>query len=423
MIDSLPRLSSAQLYKHLLKWDEIGTKWAGTKGELQARDYVFEEMKSYGLDTRIEEFDYLQYSNPQTKLTILEPINKELNCVPVSYYDNKEVEGELVYVGNGSREDFEQLAAAGTDFKGKIVLAVSDAPFMLTSIVQEYEAVGLLTISNTPEAGLARHCCGAFYRTTAYPTLPENPYNFIVPISGAMIALNPEANMLLSLMSVAPVKVKISHQATYTPSKSWNVIGEIKGCEHPEEKVIIGGHYDTEYDVPGVWDNGTGLAGVLEIARAIKASGIQPKRTMVFIAFSCEECGMWGSVNYTRRYKEDLKKNCVAYFNLDCTSGIPTISNALWVSERMKDFMIETAEELQWRIHIVDGVEPTFSDYAAFRDLDIPNVWTWEASPSHPYYHTEKDTIEFAVRLPELVRSTEVTELAAFKLAMSEKIL
>lgn len=419
----LPGLSTGQLQKHLIAYDQIGNKWAGTPGERRARDYIFQEMRSYGLETRLEEFPFLKYSDPQATVTMVAPFERELNCLPVAYYANKEIEGELVYVGGGSRQAFELLKNAGVDFAGKIVVAVSDVPFMVSPYVQEYGAVGLLTLSDAPEPGMIRHCSGAFYGHTAVPRMPENPFDFVTPTTGAMIALDPDGHMLLSLMSAGRVSLRISNRADYSLGKSWNIIGEIKGVERPEEQVIIGGHYDTEFGVPGAWDNGTGTAAVLETARAIKESGLKLKRSMVFISFGCEENGLWGSADYTKRHEEDLRKNAVAFFNLDCPAGPTMVGHSLWVSEAMKDFMVETAETLQWRIHTMEEVSSSFSDYAPFRDLDIPNVWAWTFPPVHPYYHTAKDTLEYAVRLPELTHATEVTAAAALALATTDRRL
>jgi len=421
--DNLPRLSEAQMLRHLIKFDKIGNKWPGTVGEAQTKDYLYEEMRSYGLGTRIEEFPYLKYSNPHATVAIQSPLQKELNCSPVSYFANKQVKGEAVFVGTGTKKEFEAVKSAGADFKDKIMVAISDAPFMITPLVEKYGASALLTICLTPEPGMIRHCCGAFYGTTAVPTMPKDVFDFPAKITGAMIPIKPDGNLLLSLMSVGKVSLQIFNEANYESATSWNIIGEIRGSKRPQEKVIIGGHYDSEFNVPGVWDNGTGDAGILEIARVIKAANIPLKCSMVFILFGAEENGCWGSAAYTEKYRQDLQKNCLAMLNLDATVGATGFSHTFWTSNEMKDFMVEAADALKWRVDAIDGVDVTFSDYAPFRDLNIPTVWCWHYPPVHPYYHTEKDTLEYATNLPELVAATEVTALAALELATSERQL
>jgi len=422
--DMLPRLSSGEMLRHLVEFDRIGVKWAGTIGEAKTKDYLYNEMKKFGLDTYVEEFPYLKYSNPQATVSITAPVQENLNCNPVAYMANKEVEGEAVFVGSGTKQEFEMVKKAGVDFRDKIVVAISDAPFMLTPLVEEYGSPALLTISLTPEPGMCRHCCGAFYKYTAAPTLPSNVFDFVTNIVGAMVPIDPDANMLLTLMSINKVRIKITNEATYEPATSWNIISEIKGKEKPEEKVIIGAHYDSEFNVPGVSDNGSGCAGVLEIARAIKAANIPLKRTMVFALFGCEENGCWGSAAYVERYKDDLLKNCIAMLNLDDTVNAGNMAHALWVSNEMKDIMVEAADALKWKVHHITGVEPTFSDYAAFRDIDVPTAWCFHYPPMHPYYHTERDTLEFMpTGITDLVAATEVTALAYLELATTDRIV
>ena len=83
--DILPRLSSGEMMRHLVELDRIGVKWSGTVGELRTRDYLYSELKKAGIDTYIDEFTYLKYSSPKTKVSIISPIQIELNCNPVSY--------------------------------------------------------------------------------------------------------------------------------------------------------------------------------------------------------------------------------------------------------------------------------------------------------------------------------------------------
>ncbi len=422
--DVLPRLSSGEMLRHLVEFDRIGVKWAGTIGETKTKDYIYHEMTKLGLYTRVEDFSYLKYSNPETTVAITAPVQKKLNCNPVSYVANTEVEGEAVFVGKGTRQEFELVKQAGIEFSDKTIVAISDAPFMLTPLVEEYGAPALLTISLTPDPGICRHCCGAFYNCTATPTLPINVHDFVTKIAGAMIPIDPDANMLLALMSAGKVRIRITNKATYEPATSWNIISELKGKEKPEETVIVGAHYDSEFNVPGVCDNGSGCAGVLEIARAIKATNTPMTRTMVFAFWGCEENGCWGSAAYVARHQDNLPQNCIAMLNLDATTFAGNMAHTLWVSDKMKDLMVEAADALKWKVHYITGVESTFSDYAPFRDSDIPTVWCWHYPPAHPYYHTEKDTLEFLpTSITDLVASTEVTALAALELATTDRRL
>jgi carboxypeptidase Q len=87
-----------------------------------------------------------------------------------------------------------------------------------------------------------------------------------------------------------------------------NVIAEIKGSEKPEEFVILGAHLDSWELGTGALDNGCNAALVVDALRAIKASGLKPRRSMRFILFSGEEEGLLGSRAYSRAHRPELDK-------------------------------------------------------------------------------------------------------------------
>jgi carboxypeptidase Q len=92
------------------------------------------------------------------------------------------------------------------------------------------------------------------------------------------------------------------------PIKTSNVIAEIRGSEKPDEFVILGAHLDSWELGTGALDNGCNAAMVVDALRAIKASGVKPKRTMRFILFSGEEQGLLGSRAYAFNHRAELDK-------------------------------------------------------------------------------------------------------------------
>jgi hypothetical protein len=97
----------------------------------------------------------------------------------------------------------------------------------------------------------------------------------------------------------------------------WNVVAVLKGTSEPEQQVIVSGHYDSIHMInkpsdgggrqldaeatvaaiaPGVTDDGSGTAAVMELARVM--SQFQFRKTIVFIAFAAEEYGLFGSSLY-----------------------------------------------------------------------------------------------------------------------------
>ena len=82
------------------------------------------------------------------------------------------------------------------------------------------------------------------------------------------------------------------------PIKTSNVIAEIRGSEKPDEFVILGAHLDSWELGTGALDNGCNAALVIDALRAIKASGLTPRRTIRFILFSGKKQGLLGSRAY-----------------------------------------------------------------------------------------------------------------------------
>jgi Zn-dependent M28 family amino/carboxypeptidase len=92
------------------------------------------------------------------------------------------------------------------------------------------------------------------------------------------------------------------------PIKAANVIGELRGVEKPDEFVIVGAHLDSWELGTGALDNGCNAALVVDTLRAIKASGVPPRRTIRFILFSGEEQGLLGSRAYAFNHRAELDK-------------------------------------------------------------------------------------------------------------------
>ena len=113
--------------------------------------------------------------------------------------------------------------------------------------------------------------------------------------------------------------------------KGYNVVAEIPGTDPilKDELVMLGGHLDSWQGATGATDNAAGSAVMMEVVRILKATGLQPKRTIRIALWSGEEQGLFGSRNYVKNHFADpadmvLKPahNMIsAYYNLDNGTG------------------------------------------------------------------------------------------------------
>jgi Zn-dependent M28 family amino/carboxypeptidase len=107
-----------------------------------------------------------------------------------------------------------------------------------------------------------------------------------------------------------PVTVKLDLQSSSNPAaQAWNIVGEIRGREAPDEVIVVGGHLDS-------WDPGTGAvddaAGVAIMTAAAKLAGAaKPRRTIRVVMWGSEEQGGSGPA-YANAHKAEVGKMIVA---------------------------------------------------------------------------------------------------------------
>ncbi|MFC6997597.1 M20/M25/M40 family metallo-hydrolase [Rufibacter roseus] len=93
---------------------------------------------------------------------------------------------------------------------------------------------------------------------------------------------------------------------------SYNVIGEIKGSEKPDEIIVVGGHLDSWDIGEGAHDDGTGVVQSMEVLRLLKQMGYKPKRTIRAVMFMNEENGLRGGTKYAEVAKQRGEKHIAA---------------------------------------------------------------------------------------------------------------
>ncbi len=99
---------------------------------------------------------------------------------------------------------------------------------------------------------------------------------------------------------------------TLPDETSYNVIGEIKGTDFPDEIITVGGHLDAWDLSPGAHDDGAGCVQAAEVLYLFKALGIRPKRTVRAVMFMNEENGGRGGEKYAELAKANSEKHIAA---------------------------------------------------------------------------------------------------------------
>ncbi|MFO0984425.1 MAG: M28 family peptidase [Planctomycetota bacterium] len=209
-----------------------------------------------------------------------------------------------------------------------------------------------------------------------------------------------------------------------------NVVGVIRGenAQWRDQSVVLGAHYDHLGrgwpDVreanrgerhPGADDNASGVAVLLEVARAL-AGHVAPGRALVFAAFSGEEWGLRGSRHYVAHMARWPAARALAMLNLDTVGRLGT----------SKLIVLGTGSATEW-IHIAmgigftTGVESTpvnddlgSSDQKSFLDAGVPAVQLF--SGANADYHRPSDTAD-KIDAPGMIKVATFTREALVYLA------
>jgi hypothetical protein len=148
----------------------------------------------------------------------------------------------------------------------------------------------------------------------SYGDLPKDKY-----IPAAAISTNAAELLSKSLKANPNLKFYLKQSCEQLEDVlSYNVIGEIKGSEHPERIMVVGGHLDSWDLADGSQDDGAGVVQSMEVLNIFKNIGYKPKNTIRVVLFMNEENGGRGGKKY-----EELSKanNENPIFALESDSG------------------------------------------------------------------------------------------------------
>jgi carboxypeptidase Q len=137
--------------------------------------------------------------------------------------------------------------------------------------------------------------------TSAFGFYPRGPLP-VVSVS------KEDAALLRRLLAKGSVRIALDVRNTFddAPYRERNVIADLPGSDPSGGMVLLGAHFDSWDPAQGADDDGSGVAGVLEAARVLKALGIAPRRTIRFAFFSGEEQACLGSRAYIVAHEKEL---------------------------------------------------------------------------------------------------------------------
>lgn len=360
---------------------EFNGRLTGTPEFIASADWVAGRLKDWGIHPAGDDGNYFQWFNqPYTvvndigglSLKIIQPggtaIVKKYNY-PDDYYPgmnsgNGEITAEVVFAGYGvtvpemNYDDYK-----GIDVKGKIVMVNRDVPHT-NPRDPEYKKWVKYCYHQYKLENAVKHGAAGFLYIDGIGANPNISYDASIivcgigpePLTDIFAGTKTSNEELINGIrkSFTPASfntgkiVTIRANTTRHPEgKGCNVIGIIEGKDPvlKNEVIIIGGHLDAVGKagkvVNGALDNASGVVDIMGAAKAIAQSGIQLKRSVMFLFFGGEENGLIGSKLYVQK-PVFPKEKTVVFINLDMVGNGTGLSvNALSPYKNLLTFFEE----------------------------------------------------------------------------------
>lgn len=284
----------------------LGPRPVGTPPAARARDWAIATMKRLGFkNVHAEEFTTSAWIRGAESAEIVSPLPQHLAILGLGssvQTPPEGVEGQIVVLKSYA----EVLAAPPHAFDGKIV--VVNQPMTRT---QNGRGYGSAVVARSGASEAAKRGAIAYLTrsistgTGRAPHTGHMSYLADVPKIPAAALGVPDADQLQALAARGPVRIHLQLDShTDEHATAWNVSGDIRGSETPDEIVVTGGHLDSWDPGTGAIDDGAGCAMTLTAA-ALIGEGHHPRRTIRVVLFGSEE-QQGSDVAYLAAHKDEL---------------------------------------------------------------------------------------------------------------------
>src|SRR5882762_1040480 len=403
--------------------DEIGARLTGSPQLKRANDWTAEMFKKYGLtNVHLEAYSIPHaWVRGTAHARIIAPAEHPLTIASAAWAPNTKgkVHGPVVYFDAKKPEEFEKFKGK---LKGAIVIYQEPRPLSPPKPVDQNAEIYHPLEEPPPAVGqpglpdpYEKYLRAAKERTAflkdegvvAVLRDANKPHALLNMTDGTtepfQMGLLPTAfitgegyRMIYRMLKKGPVEmeIEISNSLSKKPVEVYNTVGEIRGTEKPDEVVILGAHLDSWDLGTGSTDNGTGSMAVLEAARALVKSGVQPKRTIRFVLFTGEEEGLVGSKMYVDAHKNDLEKISGVLVHDTGTGKVLTLGlHDNYQDREIVDQVLAPLTELKL---LEPSMQRSFgTDHASFDDAGVPGFWCVQNGAEYSKtHHSQSDTFD-----------------------------
>lgn len=387
--------------------ENIGPRPSGSPQAKAASEYVAAELRKLGLEVRLEEVKVPHWVRGAETAELVEfdgrvpgAVQKiVLTALGGSTSTTAEgISADVVVVNT-----FDELKALGREkVAGRIVLfneifdkrkAAGGLAFEAYGEAVRYRGTGPKAAAELgAAAALVRSVGNADYR------LPHTGFSQPAGIPAGAVAAE-DADLIAHLAVQGTVRMHL----VLTPQKlpdatGYNVIGDLKGSEHPEQIIIVSGHLDSWDLGTGAIDDGAGVVVAMETAELLQKLHLHPKRTIRVIAWMDEESGGAGSHTYAKEYLAEFPRH-IAAIESDAGAAHP-----LGLDAKIGK---QAAEALQPAMDVLQSIGanvlqevayPPGADITAMSDAGVPTLGIMQDGRTYfNYHHTAADTLDKVV--------------------------
>ena len=346
--------------------DKAGSRLTNSEGYKRAAMYAVKQLTSWGLqNAKTENWGEFGkgWEMEKSYVAMTKPYYMPFVAIPKAWTSSTDgaVSGKIVVLDIASEEDFAKYKGK---LKGAIVVMKSSGnqgpTFKSDGTRFTDEALDKMTEPQAPRVrptgGNNNSAREAFMKRRALaqkiaPFLLEEGVSLIIhgtrgshgtlftssprdyakdsPKGISELEMAPEfVNLMVRLSeNNVPVEVEAEVRTRYNTQdlQGYNVLAEIPGTDRnlKAEVVMLGAHLDSWHGATGATDNAAGTIVMMEAVRILKATGLQPKRTIRIALWGGEEQGLHGSRNYVKNHITDAKspETISAYYNIDNGTG------------------------------------------------------------------------------------------------------
>ena len=398
--------------------DEIGGRVTGSPQMAKAVEWAVGALRVAGVEVHSEKYSLpVTWSEGETRLELLGPVKFPVRLKSTGWSPAtppRGIDSNVIDVGHGTEDDFARVA---TPLKGAILLVHTDIGSTWADLFNEYLRPPAIIDRAVKGGAVAILWMGARERLLLYRHT-NSLAGEIDKIPQAVVARE-DAMRLARTVRTYPGEVRVHFEMPNKvggPIEQENVVGELRGYEKPDEAVLLGAHLDSWELGTGALDNGCNAALVVEAARAIKATGLLPRRTIRFILFSGEEQGTIGSYEYVKAHRAELDKiRAVILWD----SGIGRVTGYSLGGRRDTEAgvreVLKPLESWGANHHTYDASFGT--DNFDFLLEGVPTLVVNQEEANYlPNYHAASDTLD-KVDMRELKLHTVLAALTAWGIA------